>query len=93
MRISGTGLAHNGINAINKRRKMHMAKSAISAFHDALLAVALGTITPEEVKDFFWKHDLKEAKYYGDVLKFTPDEPDNPEQGMEHRIPDGYNEQ
>lgn len=68
MRISGSGIARNGMNALKRGRDLHHAESAISALHDALLAVAKGEITPEEVRDFFWRHDLDEARLFGDVL-------------------------
>ncbi len=60
-----------GMNAIKTRREMYNAKSAISCLHDALLAVAKGKITPEQVKEFFWRDDLNEARFFGDVLDLS----------------------
>jgi len=68
MRISGSGIAHNGRNAIKRRKDLWHAADAISCLHDALLAVAKGDITPDQVRDFFWHHDLAQARYFGDVL-------------------------
>ena len=74
MRISGSGIARNGMDAIKRRRELYNAKSAISALHDALLAVARGKITPAEARDFFWRDDLDEARFFGDVLAFDEKE-------------------
>jgi hypothetical protein len=71
MRISGSGIARNGRNAIKRRKELYMASSAISALHDGLLAVARGDITPDQVRDFFWHGDaINEAAFFGDVLSF-----------------------
>jgi len=71
MRISGSGIARNGRNAIKRRRDMWMAADAISALHDGLLAVAKGDITPDQVRDFFWHGDaIESAEFIGDVLAF-----------------------
>lgn len=58
------------MNAIQGQEHLYDARAAISCFHDALLAVARGVITPEEVKDFFWKNDLDKATYYDTVVTF-----------------------
>jgi hypothetical protein len=69
MRISGSGIARNGQNAIKKRRELYMASAAISCLHDALLAVAQGKITPDQVRDFFWHgDDISTVPFFGDVL-------------------------
>jgi len=68
MRISGSGIARNGMDALKRRRDLYNAHAAISCLHDALLAVAQGKITPDQVREFFWRHDLAEAQYFGDVL-------------------------
>lgn len=78
MKISGTGLAFNGCNAIKLRKEMHMARAAVTCFHDALLAVARGIITPEQVKEFFWANDLDQAQFYGEVLSFTEEKDPTP---------------
>lgn len=71
MRISGSGIARNGMDAIKRRRDLYSAKSAISALHDGLLAVVKGDITPEQARDFFWHGEsLSDAKFFGDVLSF-----------------------
>lgn len=71
MKISGSGIAHNGRNAIKRRRELWMASDAISCLHDALLAVARGDITPDRVREFFWSgEDIKAAKFIGGVLSF-----------------------
>ena len=71
MRISGSGIAHNGREAIKRRRELHTASDAISCLHDALLAVAKGTITPDQVREFFWHgQDLGQAEFIGGVLSF-----------------------
>lgn len=71
MRISGSGIAHNGRNAIKRRRDLWMANDAISCLHDALLAVAKGDITSDQVRDFFWHGDnIKDANFIGGVLSF-----------------------
>lgn len=70
MRISA-GIARTGRAAIKRRRDLYLASSAISALHDALLAVAQGRITPDQVRDFFWHgEDIARAEYFGDVLCF-----------------------
>lgn len=71
MRISGEGIARQGLNAIKGKRGVYDAEAAISCLHDALLAVAKGDITPDQVREFFWKNDLAEAKYHGGVLDFV----------------------
>jgi hypothetical protein len=69
MRISGSGIARTGQNAIKKRRELYMASAAISCLHDALLAVAQGKITVEQVRDFFWHaEDIAKVPLFGDVL-------------------------
>lgn len=73
MRISGEGLTRWGLNSVRGHEAMYDAHAAISGLHDALLAVAKGDITPEQVREFFWKNDLAEAKYLGDVLSFEPE--------------------
>lgn len=70
MRISGSGIASIGLRSIKERRELYNARMAISCLHDALLAVAKGLMTPEEVKDFFWQHDLETSEMIGGVLKF-----------------------
>jgi hypothetical protein len=78
VRISGSGIARNGMDALKRRSSLYDAKAAISALHDGLLAVAKGDITPDQVRDFFWKGDeIKEAQFFGDVLSFekTAEEP------------------
>lgn len=71
MRISGSGIAHNGRAAIKRRRDLWMASDAISALHDALLAVAKGDITPDQVRDFFWHgDDIQGAEFIGGVVSF-----------------------
>lgn len=64
------------------------AESAISCLHDALLAVAKGMLTPAQVKDFFWAHDLDKSTFIGGVLKFTEKEPErvpeHPIQAAQH---------
>ena len=70
MRISGTGIALNGMRAIKERRSLQDAKDAISCLHDALLAVARGKITCDEVRDFFWHRDVDDAKYFDTVVTF-----------------------
>lgn len=73
MRISGSGIAHNGRAAIKRRRELWMASNAISALHDGLLAVAKGDITPDQVREFFWNGDaLAEAEFIGGVISFEP---------------------
>lgn len=72
MRISGSGIAHNGRDAIKQRRDLRMAADAISCLHDALLAVAQGKITPDQVRDFFWHGEaIGSAEYFGDVLDLS----------------------
>jgi hypothetical protein len=72
MRISGSGIARNGLNAIKRRREMYMANAAISCLHDALLAVAQGKITPDQVRDFFWHaEDISAVPLFGDVLDLS----------------------
>lgn len=71
MRISAEGITRQGMNAIRNRKGLYDATAAISCLHDALLAVAQGKITPEQVREFFWNHDLADAKYIGTVLDFT----------------------
>jgi hypothetical protein len=73
LRISGSGIAHNGIRAIGGREELYAATSAISCLHDALLAVAKGTVTPAEIQDFFWHRDLDQAEFFGDVISFHTD--------------------
>lgn len=70
MKISGSGIARTGLLAVAKRRELYHAKAAISCLHDALLAVAKGMITPDQVREFFWWRDLANAEFYGDVLNF-----------------------
>ncbi len=71
MRISGSGIARNGRQAIKQRRDLWMASDAISALHDGLLAVAKGDITPEQARDFFWHGDaIESAEFIGGVLAF-----------------------
>lgn len=71
MRISGSGIAHNGRYAIKRRSQLWMASDAISCLHDALLAVAKGTITPDQVRDFFWHGEaIATAEFIGDVVTF-----------------------
>lgn len=71
MRISGTGCARNGLDAIKRRSNLYDARAAISALHDGLLAVAKGMITPEQARDFFWHGEaIDGAKFFGDVLEF-----------------------
>ena len=71
LRISGSGIAANGRNAIKRRAQLWMAADAISCLHDALLAVARGDITPDQARDFFWHgQDIKDAKFIGGVLTF-----------------------
>lgn len=74
VRISGSGIARNGMSAIKTRREMYNARAAISCLHDALLAVAKGKITPEQVREFFWRDDMAEAQFYGDVLSLDEEE-------------------
>lgn len=70
MRISA-GIAHTGRAAIKRRKELYLASAAISALHDALLAVAQGRITPDQVRDFFWHgEDVSKSTYFGDVLLF-----------------------
>lgn len=77
VKISGSGIAHNGMAALKRRRELFMARSAISALHDGLLAVAKGDITPDQVRDFFWHGDtLDDVPFFGDVLSFD----DKPEE-------------
>ena len=71
MKISGSGIAHNGLRAVKERKSLYDAKAAISCLHDALLAVAKGMITPEEVRSFFWSLGLDDAQFIGGVLDFT----------------------
>ena len=71
MRISGSGIASTGMRAIKQRKQLYHAQSAISCLHDALLAVAKGMLTPEQVKDFFWYRGTDDASFYGDVLRLT----------------------
>lgn len=78
MRISGSGIAFNGRDAIKRRRDLWMAADAISALHDALLAVAQGKITPDQVREFFWHGEaISSAEYIGGVLDFE-DKPGTP---------------
>lgn len=70
MKISGSGIASNGMRSIQRRREMWQARAAISCLHDALLAVAKGQVTPDQIRDFFWSSDIEMAKPYGDVIKF-----------------------
>lgn len=74
IRISGSGIARNGMNAIKRRSRLYDAEAAISALHDGLLAVARGDITPDEVRDFFWQNDLADARMFGDVLLLEKEE-------------------
>jgi hypothetical protein len=70
MRISA-GIARTGRDAIKRRRDLYMASSAISCLHDALLAVAQGKLTADQVREFFWHgEDISRAEYFGDVLSF-----------------------
>lgn len=72
MRISGSGIARNGRNAVKRRRDLYMASAAISCLHDALLAVAQGKITPEQARDFFWHaEDIQKVPFFGDVLDLS----------------------
>jgi hypothetical protein len=71
LRISGSGIALNGLRALGGREELYDAKAAISCLHDALLAVARGTVTPAEIRDFFWHRDLDAAKFFGEVITFT----------------------
>jgi hypothetical protein len=75
MKISANGMADIGLRAIRQRCELYHAKAAISCFHDALLAVALGKITPEQVKEFFWGNDLERTEFIGGVLYFEEKEP------------------
>lgn len=75
MRISGEGITRWGLTAVRGHEAMYDAHAAISCLHDALLAVAKGDITPEQAREFFWKNDLREAKYLGDVVSFEPVSP------------------
>ena len=70
MRISGSGMASIGLNAIKERQRLREAKMAIECLHDALLAVAKGIITPAQVREFFWNSDLDKASFYGGALSF-----------------------
>lgn len=81
MRISGSGMASHGLRAIKERRRPYEAEGAIRCFHDMLLAVAKGMVTPEQVKDFFWQHDLDKAKFFGGVLKFEEEKKDSTQEG------------
>lgn len=70
-------MARNGKNAIKRRRELYLADAAISCLHDALLAVAQGKITPEQVRDFFWHgEDAGGASYFGDVLDLSDEKPE-----------------
>lgn len=71
MRISGEGITRWGLNAVRGREELYDAEAAISCLHDALLAVAKGDIDAGQVREFFWKNDLAEAKYHGGALDFT----------------------
>lgn len=78
MRISGSGIARLGREAIKHRRALYHADSAISVLHDALLAVAKGKIAPEEVREFFWRGgELERSEYFGDML-ILDDKPEIP---------------
>lgn len=71
MRISGSGIARNGRNAIKRRKELYLASAAIGCLHDALLAVVQGKITPEQARDFFWHNeDIGSVEFFGDVLGF-----------------------
>lgn len=70
MRISGEGITRWGLTALRGHDEMYDAHAAISCLHDALLAVVKGDITPEQAREFFWKNDLADAKYIGDVVSF-----------------------
>jgi len=75
MRISGSGIARNGLRSVKERKELYIARDAISCLHDALLAVARGRISPDDVKSFFWLHDLDTAEYIGGLLSFDSDAP------------------
>jgi hypothetical protein len=85
VKISGSGIARNGRAAIKRRREMWMASDAISCLHDALLAVAKGDITPDQVRAFFWPgDDLDRAEFIGGVISFEGEKaaaPTSPESG------------
>lgn len=70
LRISGEGITRWGLAQVQGREGLDDAESAISCLHDALLAVAKGMITPQQVRDFFWARDLDEATFHGGVLDF-----------------------
>lgn len=70
LKISGSGIASIGMRSLKERRELYNAKAAISCLHDALLAVAKGMLSAEEVKDFFWHTDIESAEFIGGVLKF-----------------------
>ena len=74
LRISAEGMTRQGFDCLRGREELYDAKAAISCLHDALLAVAKGDITPDQVREFFWKHDLDEAKYHGMVLSLERSE-------------------
>ncbi len=63
-------MASIGMRCIRERKGLYHAK-AISCLHDALLAVAQGKMTPDQVKDFFWAYNFEQAKFIGGVLVFT----------------------
>lgn len=80
MRISGSGIANNGLRAlkeccehledggdpaaVKEDGMLYDAEAAISCLHDALLAVAQEKITPEQVRDFFWWKDDMSQQEY-----------------------------
>lgn len=76
MRISGSGIARNGLRSLKVRKELSLAKDAISCLHDALLAVAKGMITPEQAQKFFWHNDLGSAHFIGGVLTFSEEHDD-----------------
>jgi hypothetical protein len=71
VRVSAEGIAFSGMRATYERRRLYDARAAISCLHDALLAVAQGKITPDQVKDFFWNGRPEMGAYFGDVLDFS----------------------
>lgn len=79
LRISGEGITRWGLAQVQGREGMDDAENAISCLHDALLAVAKGMLTPQQVRDFFWARDLDEAKFHGGVLAFDEEDATSPE--------------
>lgn len=74
MKISASGFAKTALNCLKKRRNLQYGRDCISCLHDALLAVAKGIITPEEVKGFFFDGNTNKADFIGGVLEFTEEE-------------------